>query len=124
MWAQVYSAMGMTEQELDAHFAGAAFLAWGRMGNIRGWGGPLDADWREQQMQLQLQILERERSLGMIAVLPAFAGHVPEALTRIYPNANVTRSPDWGGFNDTYGRDFLLQVRRRDSSCKVPRVHA
>ena len=23
------------------HFAGPAFLPWGRMGNLRGWGGPL-----------------------------------------------------------------------------------
>ena len=30
---------GLSAEDLDAHFAGPAFLAWGRMGNIRGWGG-------------------------------------------------------------------------------------
>ena len=30
---------GLTAADLDAHFAGPAFLAWGRMGNIRAWGG-------------------------------------------------------------------------------------
>lgn len=35
------------DDEILKYFSGAAFLAWQRMGNIRGWGGPLDADWRE-----------------------------------------------------------------------------
>ena len=26
---------------MGEHFAGPAFLPWGRMGNLRGWGGPL-----------------------------------------------------------------------------------
>lgn len=30
----------------------------------------------------QHRILERMRSFGMTAVLPAFAGHVPKAITR------------------------------------------
>ena len=34
---------GLNSSDLDAHFAGPAFLAWGRMGNIRGWGGRADA---------------------------------------------------------------------------------
>jgi len=55
------------------------------MGNIHGFGGPLPSSWIENQLQLQHQILARMRSLGMIPVLPGFAGHVPSAITRIYP---------------------------------------
>ena len=28
IWKMVYSEMGMTQQELDEHFSGAAFFAW------------------------------------------------------------------------------------------------
>ena len=33
--------MSFTKEEVGEHFAGPAFLPWGRMGNLRGWGGPL-----------------------------------------------------------------------------------
>lgn len=58
------------------------------MGNIHGWGGPLPDSWKEKQLALQHQILKRMRSLGMIPVLPGFAGHVPEALGKLYPNVS------------------------------------
>ncbi len=73
----------------------------GRMGNIQGWGGPLDPAWRLAQVsthspereshcslsdtthhppqaELQKKIVERQRMFGMLPVLPAFAGFVPE----------------------------------------------
>lgn len=124
---QVYLKMGFTQQELDVHFGGPAFLAWwdisygcalcmylyrmclsfnnpprSRMGNMRGWGGPLSANWHSQQILLQHRILKRMRELGMIPVLPAFAGHVPAAIKRLYPNVKVSRLGDWGHFNTTY----------------------
>ena len=52
------------------------------MGNMEGWGGPLPQSWIDDQLSLQHQILSRMRELGMIPVLPAFAGHVPKAITR------------------------------------------
>ena len=54
----------------------------GRMGNIRGWGGPLPDSWYTGQLALQHKILARMRALGMIPVLPAFAGHVPDGIQR------------------------------------------
>ena len=44
---------------MNSHFAGPAFLPWGRMGNIRGWGGPLSTSWNKLQLQLQHRILDR-----------------------------------------------------------------
>ncbi|XP_065837644.1 alpha-N-acetylglucosaminidase-like [Oscarella lobularis] len=108
IWAKVFMQMGLNESELDEYFSGPAFLAWNRMGNMRGWGGPLRTSWREKQYNLQKQILARQREFGMTSVLAGFSGHVPEALKRIYPNANLTRSPDWGRFNDTYCCVYLL----------------
>lgn len=52
------------------------------MGNIRGWGGPLSKPWHLRSLNLQKQILQRMRELGIIPVLPAFAGHVPRAIKR------------------------------------------
>lgn len=72
------------------------------MGNFQGWSGPLSDNWHRYQAVLQKQILKRMRNLGMLPILPAFAGHVPSAITRVYPNATVSRLTDWGRFNDTY----------------------
>jgi len=59
------------------------------MGNLKRWAGPLPTQWLDDQHQLQLNILNRLRSLGMTPVLPTFAGHVPSALRRYICNAVV-----------------------------------
>jgi hypothetical protein len=53
-----------------------------RMGNIRAFGGPLPDSWHTQSLALQHRILQHMRNLGIIPVLPAFAGHVPRAFKR------------------------------------------
>lgn len=105
---RVYLKMGLTQEELDMHFAGPAFLAWGRMGNMRGWGGPLPESWYSGQLALQHKILQRMRDLGMIPVLPAFAGHVPQGIQRVFPNVTVSRLKDWGHFEDQYCCTYFL----------------
>jgi alpha-N-acetylglucosaminidase len=80
------------------------------MGNIQGWGGPVTLNWVEARFSLQLQILTRMRDLGMKPVLSAFAGHVPEGFVHRYPDANVTRSPNWGNFPAPYGQVYLLEA--------------
>ena len=82
----------MTPNDLSSHFAGPAFLPWQRMGNIYKWGGPLSSSWHQFTIQLQHQILSRMRRLGMTPVLPAFAGHIPEALVSLYPNITYSNT--------------------------------
>ncbi|GFN94101.1 N-acetylglucosaminidase, alpha [Plakobranchus ocellatus] len=108
IFQRMYLSMGFTQKELDEHFGGPAFLAWARMGNIRGWGGPLPQMWITQKLMLQHKILGRMRELGMVPVLPAFAGHVPAAIKRVFPKANVTRLGNWGHFNSTFSGTYLL----------------
>ncbi|XP_050508396.1 alpha-N-acetylglucosaminidase isoform X2 [Diabrotica virgifera virgifera] len=108
IWERVYKKLNFTKQDIDEHFTGPAFLSWLRMGNMRGWGGPLSASWHERSILLQKKILERMRSLGIIPVLPAFAGHLPRAVTRIYPNVNVTKMETWNSFNDSYCCPYFL----------------
>ena len=78
------------------------FLFRARMGNIRGWGGPLPPSWYKIQLDLQRKILTAMRNLGMAPVLPGFAGFVPDGLKRVYPQAKLSRVSRWGGFNNTY----------------------
>lgn len=47
--------------------------------------------------------------LGMTPVLPAFTGFVPEAITRVAPNATVVRGSEWNGFGSTYSNDTFLE---------------
>ncbi|CAK6438171.1 unnamed protein product [Pipistrellus nathusii] len=108
IWQRVYLALGLTPSEIDEYFAGPAFLAWERMGNLHTWGGPLPRSWHLKQLYLQHRILDRMRSFGMTPVLPAFTGHVPKALTRVFPQVNVTQMGSWGHFNCSYSCSFLL----------------
>ena len=83
------------------------------MGNLDGWGGPLPDSWYPQQLNLQQNILKRMRSLGMIPVLPGFAGHIPKALvTRLHPTSKYYEL-SWNRFPKTFlldPQDPLFQV--------------
>ncbi|XP_033348225.1 alpha-N-acetylglucosaminidase [Bombus vosnesenskii] len=109
IWQRVYLQLNFTSDEINEHFAGPAFLPWSRMGNIRGFGGPLTSSWHERSLQLQHRILQRMRELGIIPVLPAFTGHVPRAFPRLFPEANVTKSATWNSFSDKYCCPYLLE---------------
>ena len=109
VWQKFYTSIGLTDDEIKDYFSGPAFLAWQRMGNIQGWAGPLDDGWIQKQADLQKQIMKRIREFGMINILPGFAGHIPSALTRVYPNASVTHSAEWNRFGSNYSKDAFLQ---------------
>ncbi|HVU55362.1 MAG TPA: alpha-N-acetylglucosaminidase [Puia sp.] len=101
-WYTVYKEMGFSDEELQAFFSGPAYFAWGWMGNLDGWGGPLPLSWIKSHAELQKKILQRQRSLGMKPVLPAFTGHVPAAFAKHFPSAKI-KSTNWkNGFADTY----------------------
>ena len=109
VWQKFYSSLGLTDEEIKDFFSGPAFLAWQRMGNIQGWGGPLDDGWIKKQADLQKNIVQRIRDFGMINILPGFAGHVPKGIQRVYPNANLTKNAQWGRFGANYSEDYLLE---------------
>jgi alpha-N-acetylglucosaminidase len=101
-WYEVYREMGFTDAELQNFFCGPAYFSWFWMGNLDGWGGPLPLHWMQLHRQLQQKILQRERELGMLPVLPAFTGHVPAAFRKKYPQAKL-KATNWNnGFADTY----------------------
>ncbi|XP_020709840.2 alpha-N-acetylglucosaminidase [Athalia rosae] len=108
IWERIYLQLNLTRADIDEHFGGPAFLPWARMGNIRGWGGPLPPTWHRHTVDLQHKILNRMRLLGIVPVLPAFSGHVPRAFRKIFPNASLILSDTWNGFDDQYCCPFLL----------------
>lgn len=107
IWLNVWKKFGLNEDDIRSFFTGPAYLPWHRMANIDHWEGPLPMSWIEGQADLQKKILERERGFNMKPVLPAFAGHVPKALLRKFPNAKVTSLGEWGNFSEQYQSYFL-----------------
>ncbi|KAK9203072.1 hypothetical protein WN943_013326 [Citrus x changshan-huyou] len=85
----------ISNSDLDDFFGGPGFLAWSRMSNLHGWGGPLPQSWLDQQLVLQKKILVRMYELGMNPVLPAFSGNVPAALQNVFPSAKITQLGNW-----------------------------
>lgn len=81
------------------------------MGNIRGWGGPLSQNWNSRSLVLQQLILNRMRSLGIIPVLPAFAGHLPRAFKKynIITSKKTTNSQNY--YFKPQPQDFIQMLK-------------
>jgi alpha-N-acetylglucosaminidase len=109
IWQRVYGKFNLTQEDINEHFSGPAFLAWLRMGNMRGFGGPLPDSWHTRSLSLQHRILRHMRNLGIVPVLPAFSGHVPRAFKRLYPDTPMTLMADWNNFSDKYCCPYLLE---------------
>ena len=107
IWYQIWTEMGLTDEEVRNYFTGPAHLPWHRMQNIDRWFAPLPQSWLDEQLELQKQITARERELNMKPVLPAFSGHVPRDLARIYPDAPLTLLEEWAGYTPENACTFL-----------------
>lgn len=107
VWYNVWTRLGMTDEEVRGYFTGPVYLPWHRMANIDAWCGPLPKEWLDGQAELQKKIIARERALNMRPVLPAFAGHVPRKLKEMYPNADIKAMSTWDEFEEPYRTFFL-----------------
>ena len=87
--ARVWKKLGLTDEEIADYFVGPAHFPWMRMGNISGVDGPLPQEWHEGQIALQHKILDRMRSLGMKPICPGFAGFLPKAMKRVFPDIEL-----------------------------------
>ncbi|MDE6368807.1 MAG: alpha-N-acetylglucosaminidase [Muribaculaceae bacterium] len=77
VWRNLLRRIGYTDKEIGEFISGPAYFAWWQMNNLEGWGGPLPAEWYDNQERLQKKIVERMQSLGISPVLPGYAGMVP-----------------------------------------------
>ena len=99
IFARVWRDMGLTDEEINTYFTGPSHMPWMRMGNMTGLDGAPSAAWHEAQIALQHKIVDRMRSLGMKPVFQGFAGFVPEAMKRHYPQVDLTTT-SWSGFHN------------------------
>jgi alpha-N-acetylglucosaminidase len=123
IWQRVYKKYGLSEADLKDFFVGPAYNAFGRMGCIDGFGGPLPQSWIQNENKLQKKILLRERQLGMKPVLQGFTGHVPSAFIKKNPKLNYSNLT-WIDFPQTYlldweepeftaiGKDFISELKK------------
>lgn len=94
--ARVWKKLGLTDEEIASYFVGPAHFPWMRMGNISGIDGPLPQEWHDGQIELQHKILKRMKSLGMKPICPGFAGFVPKAMKRVFPDVELIET-SWSG---------------------------
>ncbi len=114
VWQLVLRDVGFSEAQIRDFLVGPAYLPWGWMGNIDGLGGPLPNSWIRSHIELQKQILARERGLGMQPVLQGFTGHVPGAVAQVFPNAKIHKTSDWSaGFTGTWFLDPMDPLFQR-----------
>lgn len=107
IWYETWRELGLPEDSIFTSFTAPPFLPWHWMANIDHYQGPLTRHWLEINENLQKKILQRERDLGMRPVLPAFSGHVPKALARVYPHARITPHKRWCAFSGDDNTWFL-----------------
>lgn len=100
VWIRVGRRLGLSDQQLKEFLAGPAYLPFGWMGCLDGWGGPPSLRWCEEHEELGRRILARERAFGMTPVLQGFTGHVPRALGELHPDADLhtIRWHEWQTF--------------------------
>ncbi|MEI8203114.1 MAG: alpha-N-acetylglucosaminidase TIM-barrel domain-containing protein [Bacteroidota bacterium] len=113
IWQKVWKAYGITDNELDNYFTGPAFLPWHRMGNVNKHGGPPPKSYYTKSVVLQKQVLQRMRELGMMPIVPAFSGYVPDAIKRAIPGINILDMKPWCGFDKDYGTHMLLPSEKQ-----------
>jgi alpha-N-acetylglucosaminidase len=101
IWQAVYRDLGLSDDEINGFFVGPAYLPFGWMGCMDGWGGPLFQGWIEEHRKLEKQIVARERELGMTPVLQGFTGHAPAALKTKFPEARLLQTSSWCEFPPT-----------------------
>lgn len=102
VWQKLGRDLGLSDAQMKEFFVGPAFLPFGWMGCLDGWGGPLPDSWIQKHAELERNILARQRELGMTPVLQGFTGHVPAALTNLFPKARLQRLPQWCNFPATW----------------------
>lgn len=104
IWYNVLDKLGYSKKEINEFISGSGFFAWWLMNNLEGWGGPNPDSWYQQQMTLQQKILKRMKEYGIEAVLPGYAGMVPNNAKEKL-GLNVTEPGSWC----SYRRPAFLQ---------------
>lgn len=104
---RVWKKLGLTQDEIDSFYVSPPLLPFQRMGCIQNVGGTLPQEWHKDQITLQHQILHRMKELDMQPIIQSFAGFVPRAIKRIYPDLTL-HSTLWNAGFDPSKRPAML----------------
>ncbi|GMS97149.1 hypothetical protein PENTCL1PPCAC_19324, partial [Pristionchus entomophagus] len=102
IWADLWRELGVSQKGLDDFFPGPAFLAWHRMGNVQALGGSMTPEYLDSQLNLNKKIVRRMVEIGIVPVLPTFAGFVPQEFERKRKDLRFLHNKCWNGLNETY----------------------
>lgn len=89
----VYTELGVPRERVLEFLGSPSYVAWAYMGCLESVLPAMDLSWLERQEKLGRAIVERQRSLGMTPVLPAFTGQVPQ---EVAPESVTSRL--WQGY--------------------------
>ncbi|GMT07027.1 hypothetical protein PENTCL1PPCAC_29201, partial [Pristionchus entomophagus] len=102
IWADLWTELGVSQKGLDEFFPGPAFLAWHRMGNLQALGGSMTPEYLDSQLELNKKIVSRMVEIGIVPVLPTFAGFVPQEFERKHKDLRFLHNKCWNNLNETY----------------------
>ncbi len=105
VWQECLTKLGCDPKDIFEFLPGPAFLAWGWLNNLEGWGGPTTQNWIDNQKELQLKILKRLREFQITPILQAFTGRVPKVFTKLFSEAKITKLPGWYKYDGVYFLD-------------------
>ena len=74
VWQNTLKRLDYTDEEIMDFLPGPAYTGWWLLGNLEGWGGPVNQNWINAQAELQKKIVTRMKSLGMSPVYQGFYG--------------------------------------------------
>jgi hypothetical protein len=86
VWQKVWASFDVGAAELGRHFSGPSFLAWNRMGNLRGYGGPLPQSYIDDQAGSCAHVLSlTDAACHVFACLLLFLSRPQECDVRLAP---------------------------------------
>ncbi|XP_026328965.1 alpha-N-acetylglucosaminidase-like [Hyposmocoma kahamanoa] len=88
----------MTQDQIDQHSTGPAYLPYQRMGKLREWGGPLPKSWHQLQTEIQKTITTYMIDLGMVPVFPTFNAHVSRELFDLFSWKSMKINKFWSTY--------------------------
>lgn len=97
VWQETLRKFNVSEDEILKFIPGPSYTAWWLMGNLQGWGGPVDQAWIDSRVELQKKILKRMTELGIQPVLQNFYGFVPDVMREKFPNNDIRFGGIWAG---------------------------
>ncbi|MCH7563610.1 MAG: alpha-N-acetylglucosaminidase C-terminal domain-containing protein, partial [Gemmatimonadetes bacterium] len=95
VWQNTLIELGITDSRNRDFLAGPGFTAFGGLGLLQGYGGPVSQAWIDRQADLQKKIVTRMKELGIEPILQGYIGSMPSALVSAFPQVEFLDIGSW-----------------------------